>query len=235
MRIWHCHILPAIALTCVAVARAQGTFENLNFENGDIVPIVGSLYYPYAVTVANALPGWTVDYGSVQQTQILYNAPSTGATAVTLLASGYPGSAGPIIDGNYSVFLQGGLFNGTAANASISQTGQIPAGTQSLLFEVGNLGENLLPEVFIGSDQLSLFPVGSGAGVSVGYTTYGANISAWAGQTEQLTFSSPGMNVLLDDISFSPNATVPEPTPLALAGLGTALFAIYRRRYTMQR
>jgi hypothetical protein len=222
------HILSAIALANVSLARAQGTFGNLNFEEANIVPIVGSPLYPYAVTVANALPDWTVDYGAVQQTQILYNNPSLGATAVTLLASSYPGSAGPIIDGNYSVFLQGGLFNGAQANASISQTGQIPAGTQSLLFDVGNLGNGLLPEVFVGNDLLNLFPIGGGQGVSTSYTIYGANISAWAGQTEQLTFSSPAENVLLDDISFS-TSVVPEPGPVALTAIGGLLFALYCR------
>jgi hypothetical protein len=223
MRIKQVDIALVIALANASLVNAQGTFENLNFEDANIVPIPGQ---PYAITVANALPDWTVDYGNVQQTQILYNGPSLGAVQVTLLASGYPGVDGPIIDGNFSVFLQGGLFNGAQANASISQTGQIPLGTQSRLFEVGNSGENLLPEVYIGNDQLTLFPVGTGQGVSD--TIYGANISAWAGQTEQLTFSSPGMNVLLDDISFSPGA-VPETSPLALIGFGALFFGLYRR------
>jgi hypothetical protein len=179
------------------------------------------------VTVANALPGWTVDYGTIQQTQILYNAPSLGATAVTLLASGYPGSAGPIIDGNFSVDLQVGL-NGAQAEASISQTGLVPAGTQSLLFDVAN--PTFQPEslnVFIGNDQLTLFPVGTGQGVSTSYTIFGANISSWAGQTEPLTFSSYG-EVVIDDISFSTQA-IPEASPLVLTGVGGLLFALYRR------
>ena len=113
---------------------AQGTFENLNFEQANIVPIVGNPFYPYAVTVANALPGWSVEYGAVQQTVILYNAPTLGDSAVTLYANGYPGTPGPIIDGNYSI----------------------------------------------------------------------------------------------DDITFSTHA-VPEPTPLALTGVGALLFALYRR------
>jgi hypothetical protein len=204
---------------------SQGTFENLNFEDANIVPISGQ---QFAVTVANALPGWTVDYGNVQQSQFYYNAASLGAAQVTLFANGYSGIVGPIIDGDFSVLLQPGALNGAFADVSISQTGQIPQGTQSLLFDVGNAGQTLLPEVLIGNDQLSLFPVGSGQGVSTSYTIYGANISAWAGQTEQLTFSSPLGNILIDDISFSPRA-VPEPGTLALTGTGGLLFALCRR------
>jgi hypothetical protein len=64
---------------------------------------------------------------------------------------------------------------------------------------------------------------------SVGnYTIFGGNISEWAGQTEQLTFSSSFQNFLIDDISFSTQA-VPEPSPLALTGVGGLLFALYRR------
>jgi hypothetical protein len=207
---------------------AQGTFQNLNFEQASIVPISGQ---PFAVTVANALPGWTVDYGSVQQTQISYNDPLLGGeTWVTLYANGYPGGPVPVIDGNFSLLLQGGEVNGLPASASISQTGQIPSGTQTLLFE--EAGSPTFPpepaEVFIGDHQLSLSSLGSGTGNGVSYTIFGGNISAWAGQAEQLTFSSPAGNYLIDDISFS-TQSVPEPNPLALTGAGALLFALYRR------
>ncbi len=197
MKTVYIHIWSVIALASISFAKAQGTFENLNFEEANIVPIAGQ---PYAIAVANALPEWSVYYGAAQQTQIYYNAPSLGDVQVTLLADGYPGVDSPIIAGSFSVFLQGGLLNGSLANATISQTGVIPAGTQSLLFDVGNLGENLLPEVYIGNSLLSLFPMSTGQGVSTSYTVYGANISAWSGETEQLTFSTPAENVLL--ISF---------------------------------
>jgi hypothetical protein len=206
--------------------RSQGTFQNLNFEEAQIVPVLDTPFYPYAVTVADALPGWTVYYGTVQQTQILYNAPTVGGTtAVVLYALGYqsPGAPPPVIDGNFSVLLQGGVINGASAAASISQTGQIPAGTHSLLFDLG-LGPLTPPEVLIGNQQISVMPVGSGPN----YTIYGANISAWAGQTEELTFSSPGGNFLIDDISFSDTA-VPEPSPFVLASVGALLVGACRR------
>jgi hypothetical protein len=216
----------AILFACFST-HAQGTFENLNFEEASILPISGQ---QFAITVANALPGWTVDYGTVQQTQISYNDAALGGEPwLTLSANGYPGDPEAIIDGNFTPFLQGGEVNGVSTPVSITQTGQIPPGTQSLLFDVGNSGESLVPEVYIGNDLLTLFSVGSGVGVSDSYTIYGANISAWADQTEQLTFSASLGNIAIDDISFSPTAVIPEPSPLVLSGIGGLLFALYRR------
>jgi hypothetical protein len=58
---------------------------------------------------------------------------------------------------------------------------------------------------------------------------YGANIAPYAGQTGQLEFTATFYNwVELDDISFSTTA-IPEPSPLALTGVGGLLFALYRR------
>ncbi len=65
------------------------------------------------------------------------------------------------------------------------------------------------------------------------YTVYGVNIALYAGQTGQLEFTAGFNNsgpswTELDDIMFSPT-TVPEPSPLALTGIGGLLFALYRR------
>jgi hypothetical protein len=200
---------------------AQGTFQNLNFEQANPVavnPFLGT------VTTASALPDWTAEIGGVQQTVILENGFSTGAAEVSLIGPGY----GPI-DGDYSVLLTGN-YNTTT---SISQAGLIPVGTQSLFFDAqkgfggggdGNLG------VFIGTQDVPFTPVAT----YPNYTLYGANISAWSGDTEELTFSAlassmTGLNNwTLDDISFSP-AAIPEASPLVLTGVGGLLFALYRR------
>jgi len=214
-------VILAAAFSCSV--SGQSTFQNLDFEQANPVIVVGSPYYPYDVTAASALPYWTVTIGGVQQSQITENDPSTGAPWVMLC--GPDSSFGfPPIDGNYSVLLQG---SGVSSVPSISQTGLIPAGTQSLLFE-GKPGLGAL-DVLIGTQIVSFSAIGGGAN----YTLYGADISAWAGDTEQLTFtaleSDSGMNNWeIDDISFSPNA-VPEPSPLALTGIGGLLFALWRR------
>jgi hypothetical protein len=201
---------------------AQGTFQNLNFEQANPVMANGGPYYPYGVTAASALPYWTVDVGGVQQTSIPENAPSLGAPEVVLISTANTFGSSPI-DGNYSVLLEGSDGAGLPA---ISQTGLIPAGSQSLLFEA-QPGSAAL-EVLVGSQVVPFSAVGTG----VNYTLYGANISAWAGDTEELTFSAQESTVglnnwLIDDISFS-TQTVPEPSPLALTGVGGLLIALYR-------
>ncbi len=154
-----------------ADALAQGTFQDLDFEEAKIVPISGP-GEGQAVTVANALPGWTVNYDVVGQTQIYYNSPSTGATAVTLNANGYPGFPEPIPEGNYSVFLQGGGFDGTFASPSISQTGLIPAGSSVAFVRHGQESDSVIQKYLIGSDVLTLFPVRSGTGIGGSYEVY---------------------------------------------------------------
>jgi len=206
-------------------AYAQSTFQNLDFEQANPIN-VGTPLQPFFVTSASALPYWTVTIGGVLQTTITENAPSTGTPWVMLVGpSGAGGGSGSVaIDGDYSVLLQSSYFSSLP---SISQTGTIPVGTQSLLFEA-EPGLGTL-DVFIGTQIVSFSAIGSEAN----YTLYAAGISAWAGDTEQLTFtaleSDSGMNNWeIDDISFSPNA-VPEPSPPALTGIGGMLFALWRR------
>jgi hypothetical protein len=219
----------SLGLMFGALSTHAQTFQNLNFEQANPVIVQGSLYYPYGVTEASALPDWTVTYGNVQQTQITENDPSGGATWVSLVgpgAEGYaPGSTYPLaaIDGNYSVLLQGGL---SASAASISQTGLIPASTQTLFFRAEpGLGPL---DVSIGGQNVPFAAIGTGPN----YTLYGADVSAWAGDTEQLTFSalqypSEGLNNwLIDDITLS---SVPEPGPILLTGIGGLMLAAYQR------
>jgi hypothetical protein len=205
----------AVALIYAPFAFAQGTFDNLDFEQA--MPA----RYSGPVSAAQAIPDWTAEIGSVQQTEIYQNGFSTGAAQVVLLTQN---PQQPPIDGNYSILID----SNPLASASISQTGQIPPGSQSLLFEA-EPGDGPLM-VTVGNDSLSLFPVAA----QTGYEVYGANISAWAGQTEQITFTAVPYSIALnfwelDDISFSPTAIVPEPNPLALTSIGGVLFGLYRR------
>jgi hypothetical protein len=205
---------PVLFLAALS-AQAQGTFQNLDFElanPGQTVESPNGYPVAYNVPVANALPYWNVYYGDVQQNTVNFNSPGLGSTLVTLVGEGWPA-----IDGNYSVLLQGG---GTASAASITQTGTIPSGTESLFFEA-QPGEGIL-DVLIGAQIVPITAMGNGAN----YTLYGANISAWAGDSESLTFSaledlSQPNNWEIDDISFS---DVPEPSMVALTAIGGLLF-----------
>jgi len=199
----------SVSFLAALSVQAQGTFQNLNFEEANPVA-AGNPYPAYDVTAASALPGWTVYYGTTQETVVAYNSFSTGAPQVDLV-----NAANGAIDGNYSVILQGSL-----PGVSISQTGLIPAGTQSLYFEaepgLGSL------DVLMGTQIVPIGAIGTGSN----YTLYGANISAWADDSEQITFaalgdSSEANNWNIDDISFS---DVPEPSTVALTAIGGLLF-----------
>jgi len=195
---------------------SQG-FVNLNFESAKIIPDLSSAYYPYGIAISNALPGWAVN--GFTQGDITYNDPSIGSTFVTLWATN-----GAQISGNYSVLLTGGL---SPFPATISQTGLVPIGSESLLFQAQPGFSSLV--VTLGSENLPFFAIATGPN----YTLYGADISPFAGQSEQLMFSalnvSSGLNNWsLDNIQFSSTA-IPEPSVLRLSVLA-GFFFVWRRR-----
>ncbi len=222
-------------LAAVSV-HAQGTFQNLDFESATPgTPITGPLG-PFYQPVALALPDWTAYVGTVQQTEVLQNDTTVALASVDLFGPNYP-AAGPspgidpgTIDGNYSVLLESGVDpqnNAVNVGASIAQTGTVPQGSQLLEFRAWQTFSTEFT-VSLGGDTLSTFVLATGPN----YTLYGASIPpSLDGQTAQLEFtadfSGTGASWLgLDDIAFS---SVPEPSPLALTGVGALAFALYRR------
>jgi hypothetical protein len=118
----------SLILLVALSTQAQGTFQNLNFEQANPVIDTGNPYYPF-VTAASALPGWTVYLGDVQQTDVLQNVSTTGAAAVEIFGptnratATQPGS----LDGQYSAFLEAGFGLPTVLlSASIAQSGMVP-------------------------------------------------------------------------------------------------------------
>jgi len=191
-------------------AQAQTAFTNLNFEQARPNPDT-----PGSVTAVSALPHWTASIDGVQQTEVEYDEISGGAASVALVSAAIPYY--PAIDGNYSVLLQA---YPPGSVVSISQTDLIPAGSQSLLFEANR--DTAAFELFVGTQIVPFSAVGSGPN----YTLYGANISAWADDTEEIAFTvlggSPNNNWELDDISFS---AVPEPSIMGLSAIAGLLFS----------
>jgi hypothetical protein len=216
----------AVIIIFVLLRNAQGQgFVNLDFEDAVIVPDPSSPYYPYAVYSSDAIPGWTILPGNFLGTnEITYNALSTGSTAIALV--GTDDHFGPdSLDGNYSIDLYGGVLAGAA---SISQTGVVPALTESIFFEAQGGGGTL--QLSLGGQTIPFFALSTGAN----YTLYGGSIpSNFSGQSEQLVLSASqqgGNNFWeIDDIQFSPLA-VPEPSELALGALGALLLAFRRWR-----
>jgi hypothetical protein len=209
-------------LVVVLIALSQNAFGqafvNLDFEQSTIVSSNYDSEFGFYYGTAN-VPGWT---GGLGTNLFLYNDLSLGSPSVTLVGTGW-GS----IDGAFSMMLQAFPIGG----ASISQTGLVPIGTESLLFKAQQSGVGIPAgtlQISLGGQNLSFFALSSGAN----YTLYGADISNFAGRTEQLTFSAledaSGDNFCnIDDIQFSPSS-VPEPSTLGLIALGGLLFGLRR-------
>jgi len=195
---------------------AQG-FANLNFESANV-----SGYSPNSdVPTTSALPGWSAYFanssGTDVLTQVLYDRISLGGYTISIIDSNAP-VFGPI-QGTYSAFLFGGGGSGGLVSASISQTGLVPVGTESLLFDAYVSGAAL--SVTLGGQTIAMAPLQNISN----YTLYGGNIpSDLAGQSEALTFTEPpaiGIQpsmLELDNIQFS-NSSIPEPSTLGLSAL----------------
>jgi hypothetical protein len=168
----------------------------LDFEAARIVLLGFNI-----VATTNALPGWSAFSGTNQLGTVPYNNPAVINTV------GLIGSNVFVISDNFSVIIN--------ASGSISQTGLVPADAQMLLFKTDSA--SLSPVlVSFGGQNLPYTAVSSGPN----YTLYGANVSAFAGQTAALSFWGTS-GAYLDDIQFA----VPEPSSLALLGCGGVLLA----------
>jgi len=192
---------------------SQG-YVNLDFESAN----TSGYSSPSFVPTNNAVPGWIVYFGSAEQSTIPYNTLALDAASVDL--EGTNSQYGPYpIQGNYSIFVQGGTqFDPDHNGASIMQNGQIPASAQYITYWGGAL------QATFDGQSLAFTAVGSGSG----YTIWQANISAYAGQTGQLEFTAPWQTSgLLDNIQFAMNP-VPEPTTMSLSALGLACLALRR-------
>jgi hypothetical protein len=221
----------------VGSVEAQGTFQNLNFEDADPMPIIGSPYYPYAVIPASALPGWTCEIGGIPATQAFYNTYALGSASIDLLGPGWPYTGPGVIDGNYTVYLQAGssLTGSGAYNTSISQTGTIPANSESLQFEAWSFYPTAYFAVSFAGNSLTPVVLSSGiAPCGQSYDVYGANIAPYVGQTGLLEFTAldynPPGNIELDDIAFSTTTITPEPSTLALLLMSGVAFGVLRWR-----
>ena len=218
------NILLAVALAIGQRCYSQ-SFVNLDFEDATVsatpVNVPGG-----SVDPAIAFPGWTVG-GS--DTYVLYNDQTLGSPAISLMGPNFPNATryAPL-QGSYSALL---YYDNPSIvpPPTLSQTGLIPSGMQSINFLVGN-GESDAA-VTLNGVNISLVPVLGGR--------LAGNISAFAGSMATLTFSTSdevtGDNFLyFDDIQFS-SSSVPEPSELALGGLGALLLGIRRWRNSFNR
>jgi hypothetical protein len=204
-------------------AFAQGTFQNLDFEAANL-----SGYSPPAlVPTTSAFPGWQALIGTTPTSTVGYNSETLSIASISI-------NDEMLIQGNYTAFLQSAIVGSQSTSVTLSQTGIVPNGTESIELDANEPNGGAFA-VTLGGDNLTMFPLQTFSG----YTLYGGNVSAWAGQDVALSItqlppsSSSGLftpSLLeLDNITFSTTA-VPEPNSILLTGIGGLIFAWYRLR-----
>ena len=201
-------------------AYPQGTFMNLDFEHPILPFVVGG---DSMVSITNAMPGWVGYIGGSPVTSVIYDTVSLGAAAISIQDTA---SSFQPIQGSYSAILQPSS-GGPPTTAALGQTGQIPTTAMSLLF-YGSPGM----QVTFRGQPLSVVELGS----FPTYSSFGAPISAFAGQTGELLFLMPNFSFpamsYLDNVRFS-DQQLPEPGIGSLCFLGALVLgwrALKQRR-----
>jgi hypothetical protein len=213
----------ALLLLLLRVGGERGfcqAFTNLNFESAN-VPNVPTNQGGAIVLVASGMPGWTANPSALGPNMIFHNGVSDGGAAIAI--EGPQWYSSQILQGNYTAYIVGSRF-GTPASAYIAQTGTIPMFTESIVFDT-SLGADF--QVTFGGQTIPTEQLGTGAN----YVIMGGDVSAFAGQSEELRFTAlPNVGGgLLDNIQFL-TSPVPEPGTLALVGVGAALLGLRQGR-----
>jgi hypothetical protein len=230
-------LITTAALTACAMAQGQ-SFVNLDFESpvSPLAPVNSP--FPNSVQASRALPGWSVLTSAGTNSWVLYNDASLTPYASASLYSASAGS-GHVIGGQYSVLLFSGLqyptvSTPTGSSTALAQTGLVPEGSLSLRLAI--VGSAV--DVSLGGTSLPLVPLGMGTNNVLRYSMWGADVSAFAGLSEELRITVPysgewpfGIynSLLIDSIAFSPNP-IPEPGTWSLLVLGAAAWLVAKGR-----
>ena len=191
---------------------------HLDFEGANLTSFgVG----PANVAAANGIPGWTGYINGVPIPQIIYNSMNLDEPAVSV--QGISSPIIPAIQGNYSVYLQGGTQYAYGTNCAIGQTGLVPQDALSLIF----WGYVTPDGVSFAGQALNLVTISS----TPNYNIYGADISAFSGQVGQLIFTARKQTgAIIDNLQFSSTA-VPEPGTVAFIVTGGWLLGCRRKLF----
>src|SRR5436190_24286053 len=130
-----------ILLGCLADRStfAQGTFQNLGFENSTVPPNTPN---NTLVTFSSAFSGWIGYFDATPATMARYNSINLGTPGFSLLTSNSNLSGFEPFAGRYTAVLQGGSVP-QSTNISLAQIGTVPPNTLSLRLLVGGNPNNL--------------------------------------------------------------------------------------------
>jgi hypothetical protein len=198
----------------LAQAALGQSFVNLNFEDATVPTVFPGGLTGGDVDPALAFPGWTVGNSLNGRLYVGYNAATLGAPSVELYGPNNDFQLDPL-QGSFTAQLE--YYNIPSMGLpTLSQTGLVPAGAQSINFLVGGHSPTEdAAAMMINGVTIPLVPISGGR--------MAADISSFAGQVVQLTFttSTDQHNNLFyfDDIQFSASP-VPEPSTFAQAALG---------------
>jgi hypothetical protein len=187
-------IVGAIVLAWISSGLSQ-SFVNLDFEDSIVTSSQPAWWFAGDTGMAN-VPSWTEfngwgDANYSDGASVIYNNQTLDSPNVSLWDASYPN---PAIEGNFSLFLYGGDVSSYTNGASMGQTGQIPLTAKSITYWGNRL------QVTFNGQMLLLYAISNAAN----YTIYGADISAYSGQTGELLFTAPFRNSgMLDNIQFS--------------------------------
>jgi hypothetical protein len=221
----------SLAFVFTQTVCAQG-FQNLDFEAATISPAPPG-YTPAGVdnpiSAADAFPYWTVRLDNTVCTAAWGSSLGLIDLTSAVLLNGENGYPPP--QGNFSVELSANSANPAYQTASITQTGLIPEGTQSIQFLLRN---NVIPDRNPASQEFLVTLNGTPISLSVlssssGILTMGGDVSVFSGTTAELRFTAFDGGYGLDSITFS-SAGVPEPSAFSLVGLGLLGLGWHRRR-----
>src|ERR1700720_1288523 len=225
-------LLPGLLLGNLVNAQS---FGNLGFESAVLVPVSGDPYD--RVEAGPAFPLWTcyTDSTELGVTNVLtlvnYDNEFLDSAGVAILNTndvhGFQ-ALSQAFEGNYTALLQAGFSLTNEAirlSAAIAQTGVVPAYARTINFEAA--AYNLNFAVTFAGQNLPVYALSS----TTNYIVFGADISSFAGQTNELrftvfpclTFGQPAINNLyLDNIQFSPPPPQAAPFIFGQPGSQTA-------------
>jgi hypothetical protein len=231
-------------LICNSGMLLGSAFEDLDFEQATIAtaptPVVPSdAFQPIAS--ASALPGWIVTENSTVCNAVWGAPAALDETSVALISTTNKFSTAPI-QGNFSVQLSSfNVVNSQSSGffqiATISQTGDVPAGTKSIQFLLRDPTNGIVsanPFVTLNGTAIPLVVLSTSGNTSL----MGGDASAFAGTSATLAIESAGVENAgfpneeddfdLDSISFSTN---PLPEPYAASLIGVAVLLLSNRRF----